>query len=258
MGSIENSLPIIQSLWVGKTLTIMERLCISSFLKNGHTFHLYTYDEIENAPKGTILKDANTIIPSSLIFKYKDRDTYAGFSNIFRYKLIYEKGNFWVDMDIISLKPFMFNQDYIFAGGRERRFLGFQINNFHGGCSVIKAPPESEILKYSYEITSGKNSKEILWGEIGPKFFETAIKKFGLESSVADFGTFSTVEWQYWYRFISNSLHVNLKEQIKLILYRSHSIHLYNEMWRLNEIDKNASFPKTCIYEKLKRKYDVH
>jgi hypothetical protein len=51
-----------------------------------------------------------------LIFKYKDRNTYAGFSNIFGYKLVYEKGNFWVDMDIISLKPFIFTQDYVFAG----------------------------------------------------------------------------------------------------------------------------------------------
>ena len=45
--------PIIQSLWIGKELSVLEQLCICSFLKNGHNFHLYTYEKINNVPDGT-------------------------------------------------------------------------------------------------------------------------------------------------------------------------------------------------------------
>jgi len=86
-----NTRPIIQSLWIGESLSNMEKLCISSFLKNGHPFHLYVYDEVKGVPEGTILKDASKILPPNMIFKYKDHDSYAAFANLFRYKLLLEK-----------------------------------------------------------------------------------------------------------------------------------------------------------------------
>lgn len=252
------SLPIIQSLWIGDNLSVMEKLCISSFLKNGHPFHLYTYGTVKNAPKGTLLKDAGEIISPDKIFKYKDRDTYAGFSNVFRYKLILEKGNCWVDTDVICLRPFDFTQEYVFSGVANWKFYNpfsaiLRIHSF-----VIKAPPGSEIMKYCYEVCSGKNSKEIVWGEIGPRLLEAAVIKFGLENYVLKHGTFTTINWPDWKRLISSSLLVSWQERARIALHRSRSVHLLNEMWRLNSIDKNASFPKHCIYEQLKRRYLIN
>ena len=53
---------IVQSLWVGNKLSRMEHYSIKSFLKLGFTYHLYVYENVKNVPKGTIIKDANTII----------------------------------------------------------------------------------------------------------------------------------------------------------------------------------------------------
>ena len=50
---------IIQGLWIGPELSVMEQLSIASFLRNGHEYHLYVYDELKHVPSGTILKDAN-------------------------------------------------------------------------------------------------------------------------------------------------------------------------------------------------------
>ena len=41
----------IQSLWIGNTLSNVEKLCINSYIKNGHEFDLYTYGEIDNIPE---------------------------------------------------------------------------------------------------------------------------------------------------------------------------------------------------------------
>ena len=45
-------------LWVGDTLSTMERLSIASFLAQGYEYHLYVYQTVSNVPRGTILKAA--------------------------------------------------------------------------------------------------------------------------------------------------------------------------------------------------------
>ena len=59
-------LDIIQSLWIGDSLSVMERLSLSSFLKNGHEVHLYTYGGVKGVPAGVVVKDAAEIVPMSL------------------------------------------------------------------------------------------------------------------------------------------------------------------------------------------------
>ena len=43
---------IIRSLWIGDVLPDTAILSINSFLKNGHEFHLYVYDDVKNVPDG--------------------------------------------------------------------------------------------------------------------------------------------------------------------------------------------------------------
>ena len=46
----------------------MERLSISSFLKNGHPFHLYVYEAVKGIPEGVTIKDASDVLPTDKIF----------------------------------------------------------------------------------------------------------------------------------------------------------------------------------------------
>src|SRR4051794_6165389 len=105
----------IQSLWIGERLSAMERLCISSFLQHGHPYDLYVYRDIAGIPLGTVVLDGNQILPASRIFTYTEHQTYAGFANFFRYKLLLEKGGWFVDADTICLRPFHFRDDYVFS-----------------------------------------------------------------------------------------------------------------------------------------------
>lgn len=100
---------VIQSLWIGNRLSAMERLAIQSFLANGHDFHLYCYNDVEGLPAGTVVRDGNDILPESRIFAYADgfaKGSHAAFSNHFRYKLLLERGGWWVDTDVVCLRPF--------------------------------------------------------------------------------------------------------------------------------------------------------
>lgn len=106
------------------------------------------------------------------------------------------------------------------------------------------------------KVTSNKDSQKLKWGETGPDLLESAVFKFGMEDSVI-YGAFSSVNWQDWKKLISGSPLVYWTERAKLKLYGSYATHLYNEMWRLEGVDKNAVFPRTSIYEWLKNRYSV-
>ena len=41
--------------------------------------------------------------------------TNSGFSNFFRYKLLLERGGWWVDADMVCLRPFAFDKEHVFA-----------------------------------------------------------------------------------------------------------------------------------------------
>jgi len=111
---------VVQSLWIGEKLSNIELLSINSFVKRGHLYHLYVYEIPKNVPSKVILKDASTIIPKANIFEDREiKNSFAGFSNIFRYKLLFENGGYWVDTDIICLKKFDFKLDHLFALQRD-------------------------------------------------------------------------------------------------------------------------------------------
>ena len=92
----------------------MEEMCLSSFVHHGHEVHLYSYSEIENVPEGVEKKDGREILPEDMIFEYKHHKSFSGFSNYFRYKLLSEKGGWWTDTDVVCLKPFDFDSNYVF------------------------------------------------------------------------------------------------------------------------------------------------
>lgn len=245
---------MIQGLWVGDKLSIMERLSISSYLYHGHPYHLYVYDEVEGVPNGTDLKDANEIIPSDRIFKNKYYDTYAAFSDVFRYKLLLEKGGYWVDSDVVCLKPFDFELDYIFTRVRTiRRLLDRLTTRYHIASWIIKAPAGSKIMDYCYSEAVKHDPEELFWGQIGPRLITAAVNKFGLQEYITPGETFFPIRAGQWRQLINNSVLSWWKWRIAS--QRSYAVHLYNEMWRRNHINKNDSFPRNSIYERLKRLY---
>jgi hypothetical protein len=239
--------PIIQTLWIGDSLSIMEQLAIESFLRNGHEFHLYVYNEVGGLPEGVVVQDANNILPSSKIFKTK-HGSYAGFSNIFRYKLLFEKGNYWVDTDVVCLRTFSDDQEHVFAS--ERLDQPTADRKLHITTCVIKAPIHSAIMDYCYNAASemGKEPEKLEWGDIGPKLLEKAVHRFKMTDYVAEPNVYCPVDYWNWNHLINAPVTEDMCVGAK-------AIHLWNEMWRKNGADKSGTFDPNSVYEWLKAIY---
>lgn len=232
----------IQGLWIGPELSLMEQLSISSFLQNGHDYHLYVYDEVKNIPAGTVVRNANEILPAARIFQYKHRPSYAGFSNYFRYKLLLERGGWWADTDTVCLKAFDFPDEYVFSSQINHRGVEVVVSG------IIKAPAGSSIMAYAWKVCESKDPSRLVWGEIGPKLMAKAVTKFSLKRYKKNSRVFCPVDYEEW--------HTVLQPDVGLTLDNgTFAIHLWNEMWRLAGQDKNAQYHERCLYEKLKRTY---
>lgn len=232
---------MIQSLWVGKRLSAMEVLSIRSFLHHGHDYRLYVYESVTNLPEGALACDANEILPASSIFQYTDFKSYAGFSNFFRYKLLLERGGWWVDTDIICLRPFDFAAPYVFAAEMIR-------SGAVPASAVIKCPAGSEAMAYAWSVCASKDPALLKWGETGPKLVAEVIARFSLAAFLHLPVVFCPVSCHDWETLLA-------RENVFCPAQASHSIHLWNEMWRHHGRDKDGSYPSDCIYGRLQDTY---
>ena len=140
--------PVVQSLWIGSRLSVMEQLSIRSFLLHGHPFHLYAYEPVANVPAGAVILAAEEILPASAIFRYRrpghGQGSLAGFANFFRYKLLLERGGWWTDLDSICIQPLEFDDEHVL--GYQRR----QDGERHLAVGLVKAPLGSRLMDYCW------------------------------------------------------------------------------------------------------------
>lgn len=237
---------IINGLWIGSSLSPLELLTIHSFTEHGHDFHLWVYGELNvSLPKNVFLKDANTIIPEAQVFRKKLADPKLGigkgsfgspFSDLFRYKLLYEKGGWWVDMDVTCLKPFNFSEPYFFRSHLLLPMVG----------NIMKVPKHSELMRQAYQLTAelcNENTEDWL---LPNKTLNSVVKKLGLTGYIQD----ERGNHDWW-------------EKIEPFLLKNTGvpndwffIHWMNEEWRRRGISK-LGFNANSSLVKLFQEYNI-
>jgi hypothetical protein len=177
-----------------------------------------------------------------MIFKYRDVDSYAGFSNYFRYKLLLERGGWWVDTDMVCLRPFDFEDDYVFAS----EIINWGAEVITSG--VIKAPPGSPLMEFAWETCLLKDPQEIQWGETEPRLMQEAVARFHLE------------DFQNRTRFLSGdssamAVRVGSRYEPRPVRRRIRDSSLERAME--TRPGQNSVYPASSIYEQLKRRYQL-
>ena len=232
---------LIQSLWIGPRLSIMERLSIASFLRNGHPYHLYAYGPVEGLPEGAELKDASAILPPSSMFTYTDYATYSGFSNFFRYKLLLECGGWWADTDMICLKPFTFSAPFVFCTELSGR--GPIVNP-----AAMKVPPGSAVMEYAWKACQSIDPKTLKWGQSGPRLADAAVEACSMRSYMQPPHVFCPIHFSEWEKLLDPKVKWAFSESTV-------AVHCWNELWRRSSQSKDRPYETGCLYEELKRSY---
>jgi hypothetical protein len=255
---------IVQSLWVGNDLSDMEKYSIQSFLNVGHEFHLYTYEKIGGIPKGVKIKDGNEIMPAAEIFRLKE--TFLPFSDIFRYKMLYEKGHYWVDLDLICIKKLDFKDEFVFSSERTIQKGAYKMKvKYVPNIGVLKAPAKSPFYKELYEKCLEYHKKGINKDKIKyMRILREAINNYGYMKYVKSPDYFCHLDW--WY---AKDAFLPLDKYrpkygvrgktIREMFYGKnvYTIHLWRDLvTKKYKLDTNGKYDPTTLWERQKRFVD--
>ena len=244
------NLPEIQMLWVKGELSELERLSILSFLRNGHPVRLFSYQPIPNLPQGTLREDARAILPETEVFANPAADgngELAIFADFFRYHLLLQRGGIWSDCDVVCIRPIDFAErmEYIFATERIRVPPGAKAEAQVASC-FFKAPAKSPMVSKTLAIARSKDLATATWGSTGPHALHAAATELGLAGHMLAPDVICPIDWWQILDLISG---------IAVLPPNTYAIHFWNERWRRNFFDKNASYDPLCLYERLKAHY---
>ncbi len=230
----------IRSLWVGNELSTLERMCIESYQRVGHEFHLYSYNFVENVPPGTFYQEAEDIVPKAAIGVFQNL---ANFSDYFRYTLLYRHGGYWVDLDNFCLRPYDFQVPYVFSSQRPGpTSFESEIN-----AGVIRVPePCTPIMRFCLDQVAAMDTKTNHWSQIGPGLLMDAYHRFNLERYLKPYKTFCPIDY-----FTAPASVVGEGTWNTPFDLNTYSVHLWNEEMRRAGVDKNAKYPNS-LYERLK------
>lgn len=232
----------IHTLWIGDQLSAMELMTLQSFLQHGFTVHLWTYSDKLIPPEGVHPEDAREILSESAVFSYNKSNKYghgkgslSGFSDIFRYKLLHERGGIWIDMDITCLRAFQITTPYFF---RHHQHIGLVGN-------VLKAPKGSPLMEWCYQRTISEVTADNTHWLLPIEILKEGVYHFRLES------------------YIQNISNPDSFPVVRELLLHSKSdisawsvIHWMNEEFRRMGIDKNMAV-NGSHYQLLLHQYNI-
>ncbi len=217
------------SFWYGAALSPLEQLCIESFLAHGHHFTLYAYHDVAGVPFGCQILDAGAILPESEVFYYSDEvglGSVAAFANLFRMKLLHDRGGWWVDTDVYCLGTPIPAGDYVFAVQYDE-----SINN-----GVLRFPQGHALLSEAIDRLR-QLGVPVRWGQGGPELLTELLRKHGLTARALPPGSF------YAIRDTGMFFDPSRADEVERLLSSSVFVHFWNQMIRQAGIDKNIPPP---------------
>lgn len=94
----------LNTLWIGKSLPLLQRLCLASAVATGCRTRLFTYEPVEGVPPGVEVVDGNEVLGVDKMIRHRQSQSVALFSDRFRYELLGKGFGAWVDADMLFMK----------------------------------------------------------------------------------------------------------------------------------------------------------
>jgi hypothetical protein len=234
-----------QSFWWGDTLTRYAAVCLQSFIDRGHAVDLYSFNRDVTVPAGVRVRDARELFALEDMFFYRKgrgRGSPSAFSNLFRYKLLAERGGWWVDTDVVCLARELPPFDIFFARQDEN-----VIN-----CAVLHFPAGHAAMIQCFD-EAQRAGREIAWGTTGPRLFTRVLDGLGMSHHALDSAICYPLPW----RQALDALNPECTGTISANAASSLFFHLWNEIYRRQAIDQNVLPPDGSFLRKIAERHPV-
>lgn len=104
----------LRTFWQGDAIGPYQLLCLRSFVDHGHRVEVFSYNLKLIVPPWLTLRDAAEILPQDDVLQ-PDGDRLRIDANRFRWTLLQKLGGWWIDPDVMLMKPDMPAADVFFG-----------------------------------------------------------------------------------------------------------------------------------------------
>ena len=246
---------IVNTLWIGDSLNELSRLAIKSWINLGYKVHLWIYDPV-NDPllenENIQLKDANEIHRLNVGDCVKQ--DILPFSDLWRYKLLYDRGGIWLDADMVLLQRIN-NDDIIISSEYTMRSGAYKSHRESvANIGVLKFNKNNLFLKELIDkIYDSKRKAEFC---DNMRLFQKQIKNSGeYDNYVVAPRIYCPIPWwqcreQYYNKDYKMKYAVETPTN-DYIISSAYGIHLWNNFtYNKHKIDFNKIMDKS-IYKTL-------
>lgn len=221
----------IHCFWSHARPSEMANLALRSMIRQGHPVKLYTYDDVATmqalVPAGVIVADAGSVVERSLYQHAVVQSEIRYFSDIFRYAVLHEFGGWWLDTDIVLVKPLNFASEHVFS----TQWSGVEDGHVCAG-GVMRAPKGSVHMANLHALSLRRllSERRVEYGAVGPLLLSEYLLVTGddqLRSSILPPTTFNAIDSREVDLFTSES-----REGFEILSDpRVTGVHLWGKMW---------------------------
>lgn len=236
---------LFQSFWWGGPLSPYEWLSLKSFVDFGHDFDLYSFDPHIAVPAQVRVRDATELVGRAELFLYErgfGKGSPAGFANLFRYKLLAERGGWWVDTDVVCLSDAI--PDYPQFVARQDQEL---VNN-----AVLRFERRHPVMLRCLALAAEKG-RSVRWGDTGPRLLTQVMRELGETRGIFDPSVCYPVD-------PFHALDVLRPARLARVTARSEGsqfLHLWNQMLTHAGVRKTCLPPRGSLLRHLVERHQV-
>jgi len=230
---------LFQSFWSGESLSPYEWLSLKSFVDFGHRFDLYTFDPQLKVPARVQVRDAAELASRDEMFVYEDgfgKGSPAAFANVFRYRLLAERGGWWVDTDVVCLSD---------AIPEYTQFVARQDDEFVNNA-VLRFERRHPVMLRCLEVAARKG-RSVRWGDLGPSLLTQVLCEMGETQHIFD----PRVCYPIHYSAALDVLRPSQLPRVEARLAGSHFLHLWNAMLKHAGVRKTYLPPRGSLLRRL-------
>jgi hypothetical protein len=235
-----------QSFWHGEALSPYELFCLKSFIDCGYAVDLYTYDVNLVVPAGVRVCDAAELVSPDEVFVYQaegfGKGSPSAFSNYFRYKLLVEKGGWWIDTDVVCLTDCIPVVDEFFAR-QDTDFVA---------CGTMYFEPRHPIMLRCLE-QAMKLGRTVKWGDTGPRLLTRVLEECGSLDRAVPASVCYPIHYSQALDVLRPAKTAVLAPRIETSLF----LHVWNSMLVHRGVQKTCLPPKGSLLRRWTDKHPV-
>jgi len=235
----------LKTFWHGETIGTYQLMCLKSFAASGHRVEVFSYNRDLNVPDWISVEDAAEVLPRELVLRpLGEAGAFAIHANLFRYALLHKLGGWWIDPDVLLLKPDLPTGSVFFAA----------LDVFgHVPTGVLKFPAGHGLLMEALAEVESLSGSLDDWEKSGAALLTSLVRRHKLSGKIQNQVPLGPVSWFD----VPDLFDPDSAERLNRLCKDFHFLHLHDDVWRRAGIPHDLAPPQGSFLDERIQKFGL-